>query len=113
MTPYELTLNALTETNPAAAAALAALGPSSAGDPLLGGLGWMDDTDRTDVAKAAMLAHEVLGSDDWEWGDARELSIHMWESGSWRQNASDPRIMKAIEAWTRVSQRLLIKIWDR
>lgn len=92
MTPYEITHAALLEGgHPAAAAALAAAGPTRAGDPPCGFLGFMREEDRVALARAAILAHTSAGTSGWCWTRDREqeLADHIHTHGSWRHTRHD------------------------
>lgn len=86
MSAYDLTVMALSETHPAARAALEALGPNSAGDPPIGLLGFMYQHDRVGLCRAADMAHRHGGDAEWRTDGLTpdELADYIYESGSWR-----------------------------
>ena len=98
---FDMTLMALSEVNPRAAAALRVLGPNSAGDPMIGLLGFMSPGDCIDLVKAADLAHRRLGSEGWRedgW-TVEEVARYIAECGAWRnqrQHSWRDRIADAV-----------------
>ena len=84
VTTHDMTLAALSEVNPRAAAALRVMGPNRAGDPMVGLLGFMSGNDCIDLARAADLAHTRAGTDGWERMADRDRAVHIQMFGGWR-----------------------------
>ena len=85
-TTFDMTLAALSEVNPRAAAALRVIGPNRAGDPMIGLLGFMSPGDCLALVKAADLAHKRAGTDGWrddEW-PLEQVARYVSECGGWR-----------------------------
>lgn len=98
MTPFELTLAALAETNPPVRAAVEAIGPSRAGDPRPGLLGWLPPDDRLDLCRAVCLAHERADTEDWD-TTPTALSGFLFGMGAWRRPGNRDRVTAAHRAW--------------
>lgn len=103
-TVLDLTVMALAETNPRAAAAVEAAGANLAGHPSLGLLGWLPIPILRDVCRAAILAHRRAGTDFWDGEDAAVMARAIAKGGLWCTPRAhlEPwasRIDAAGEAW--------------
>jgi hypothetical protein len=105
-TVLDLTVMALAETNPRAAATVVAAGANRAGHPSLGLLGWLPMPVLREVCQAAILAHRRAGTEFWADEDAVVMSRAIARCGLWCTPRAhlEPwatRIDAAGEAWMR------------
>jgi hypothetical protein len=81
-TVLDLTVMALAETNPRAAATVEAAGANRAGHPSLGLLGWLPMPVLREVCRAAILAHRRAGTEFWA-DDLDEMVRDLARGGLW------------------------------
>lgn len=105
VTVLDLTVMALAETNPRAAATVEAAGANRAGHPSLGLLGWLPSGALIQVCRAAIFAHRRAGTEHWDEEDAVDMARGIMRDGLWcTPRASVPRwaerIQAASDAWS-------------
>lgn len=101
MTAHELTLMALAETNRPVHAALEAAGCNRAAQPCIGYLGWLPEDDLVDLARAALMAHQAVGT-EFNAETPEQLAGHMRDEGSWihpRDDRENERIRATVVAF--------------
>lgn len=110
-TVLDMTVMALAEINPAAAAAVRAAGANRVGHPSIGLLGWLPMADLLDVTRATGLAHRAAGTKFWADEEPEAMAADLRERGMWCTPRADiepwrTRIATSRDAWTaqRVSE---------
>lgn len=102
MNVLELTVLFLSETNPPVAAAVRCVGSNRAGWPLPGLLGWLPLADRLDLCRAALLAHDTVGTPEMMCSDAADMAETIHREGGWRRPRPEDvaHIYEAVAAWS-------------